>query len=469
MRSYRHADNQAPNMAVSLKHLCHFCAGFERNLVREPFDRIQSTPMTTLPVASSVRPVVERALPLSSACGKCRLLIFRSIQHARWWWCQVQPADDHFLRVDYLAALEAAAPQGMEFRYLVVLEEGQPLGLIYTQLMPFRTDKSLRPEVAGAECSWQALLRHFKSCLARKIALDGLVCGNLLLTGEHAFHFLPRVEERSALELVHLSLDLLTDRLDERARRSTVVLVKDFPAARSRVTAAFLEKQYQLAAFQPNMVLRLRPHWHSFDDYLADMSSKYRVRARRAAKKAAGLQRRTLDRYEIAARSDALFLLYRRVAEQADFNAFLLHPQYFLRLKEALADDFVLTGWFDQGRLVGFNTAVRNGSRLEAHFLGYEPAYNPSRQIYLNMLYHLVELALELQVEQLVLGRTALEIKSSIGAEPEEMNCFLKHRSTLPNSLLPSLIDCLEPKVEWVQRKPFKGKQKDPACADRRV
>lgn len=412
--------------------------------------------MTTLPAGPSVHSAAGHILPLPSACGDYRLLVFRSMQYAQWWWRQVQPADDHFLRVAYLAALEAAAPQHMEFRYLVVLEGDQPVGLIYMQLIHFRTDESLNSTLSGPVRSLQTLGRFFKSCLARKMAFDGVVCGNLLLTGAHAFHFLPRVGEGNALDLVCTSLDLLATHADTCSCQPKVVLVKDFPARRSRIAATFLERQYRLLTFQPNMVLRLRPHWRTFDDYLADMTSKYRVRARRAAKKAAALQRRMLDLHEIATRSDALFQLYRRMADQADFNAILLHPRYFLRVKEALADDFILTGWFDGERLIGFDTAVRNGTRLEAHFLGYEPAYNPSRQIYLNMLYHLVALALELGVEELVFGRTALEIKSSVGAEPEEMHCFLRHRSPLPNSLLALLIDYLEPKVAWVQRSPFK-------------
>ena len=32
---------------------------------------------------------------------------------------------------------------------------------------------------------------------------------------------------------------------------------------------------------QPNMVVKMRPHWESIQDVLADYSSKYRVRARR--------------------------------------------------------------------------------------------------------------------------------------------------------------------------------------------
>ncbi len=382
--------------------------------------------------------------------------VFRSMREAAPWWQRAEPGDNHFLKTTYLAALEQAAPDDMEFRYVVVWQKGQPVGVIYTQLMHFQPDRSLNTAEPAPVCTIQALLKLFKSYMARQFAFDGIVCGNLLVTGPHAFHFSERVVPARALEVVAECLDRLTDDISTRARKPAVALVKDFPVQWRKVTATFVRRQYQTATFQPNMVLRIRPPWQTFDDYLADMTSKYRVRARRARKKAARLQTRPLSLEEVQARAAEIYRLYKHIADQADFNAFLLHPDYFVRVKEALGDDFIVTGWFDDDRLVGFNTAVLNGPQMDAHFLGYEPAYNPSCQIYLNMLYHLVGLAIAHKRESLVLGRTALEIKSSIGAEPEEMNCFLRHRSSIHNTLLPRLIDYLEPKVEWVQRRPFK-------------
>lgn len=395
--------------------------------------------------------------PVLRAGGRTfQYTVFRSMKEAAPWWQQAEPADDHFLKTDYLSALAAAAPDNMEFRYVVVWQKGHPVGVIYTQLMHFRTDKSLNTAEPRPVCTIQALLKLFKSYMARKIAFDGIVCGNLLVTGEHAFHFTDAVLPARAVELVAACLDQLSESISREARKPAVVLAKDFPVQQRKIAASFVRRQYQKATFQPNMVLPIRPHWQTFDDYLADMTSKYRVRARRARKKAARLKVRELSLAELQTFSEEVYRLYKNIAEQADFNAFLLHPDYFVRVKEHLADHFVVTGWFDGEQLVGFNTAVRNGRELDAHFLGYDPAYNPGAQIYLNMLYHLIELAITLGSERLVLGRTALEIKSSVGAEPEEMNCFLRHRSTLPNALLPSLIDYLEPRVEWVQRRPFK-------------
>ena len=54
------------------------------------------------------------------------------------------------------------------------------------------------------------------------------------------------------------------------------------------------------------------------------------------------------------------------------------------------------------------------------------------------------------------LSRTALEIKSSVGAEPHDMYVYLKHQNKFVNKLLPSILNRVVPKNSWEQRSPFK-------------
>ena len=58
------------------------------------------------------------------------------------------------------------------------------------------------------------------------------------------------------------------------------------PFPSSGVEAAFVDQGFHEFRFLPNMVMGMNPSWTSFEDYLADLQSKYRVRAKRAFKKA---------------------------------------------------------------------------------------------------------------------------------------------------------------------------------------
>ncbi|MNY41463.1 hypothetical protein D3C86_1762760 [compost metagenome] len=72
------------------------------------------------------------------------------------------------------------------------------------------------------------------------------------------------------------------------------------------------------------------------------------------------------------------------------------------------------------------------------------------------MLFDMTEFGISNQFKRIVFGRTALEIKSTIGAEPVEIFGLIKHNNKAINPFMEKIFTSLNPKVEWIQRKPFK-------------
>lgn len=53
------------------------------------------------------------------------------------------------------------------------------------------------------------------------------------------------------------------------------------------------------------------------------------------------------------------------------------------------------------------------------------------------------------------MGRTALEIESSIGAVPRAMVCYMRHANPLGNRLIAPLVAQIIP-TPWTPRSPFR-------------
>jgi hypothetical protein len=102
-----------------------------------------------------------------------------------------------------------------------------------------------------------------------------------------------------------------------------------------------------------------------------------------------------------------------------------------------------------------------NADEIEAHFLGYEEKVNKEKQLYLNMLLDMISLSIELGVHRIIYGRTAMEIKSSVGAKPYNMQFYLQYQNALINKFVGLVYNMLEPEVKWIQRQPFKGAEPD--------
>jgi hypothetical protein len=144
------------------------------------------------------------------------------------------------------------------------------------------------------------------------------------------------------------------------------------------------------------------------------------------------------------------------VVENQDFNMVALNENYLPNLKRKLGDQFRVFGYFLGEKLIGYFTTIRNHHELEAHFLGFEPDLNREYHLYHNMLFDILKMGIEYGVKQVVYARTAMEIKSTLGAEAHQMLCYIRASNRLTNKVLPPIVEYLKPSTDWVARNPFK-------------
>ena len=364
--------------------------------------------------------------------------------------------EDMFLGKSFLNCIEQYAPKGMKFVYWVFFQSERPIGFAYGQMQHFNAYESisaLHQEVEGNQ--WQRFQFAAKKLIAQKLNFTGLVIGNLMMTGEHGFYFDPAATAN--IDIPSLLVQTIKDTKKQlKSQKINLYLLKDYFDDNPLKFEGAEENNYQRFAIQPNMIVKIRPEWKTFDDYLQAMSSKYRVRAKRAFKKGKGIEKKELSLEEIDQHNSRIFELYQNIVKHAPFNTLFLHERYFYGLKECLKDDFKLTGYFIDGKLIGFYTLIFGKNDVDAHFLGLDNAYNNKHQVYLNMLYDMIRKGIDHDVKEVIMARTALEIKSSVGAEPFGMFVYSKFQNPVINTFLKRFAaDWLKP-AKWTQRKPFK-------------
>lgn len=372
-------------------------------------------------------------------------------------WEQAAPKNNIFLQRDYFRSLEQAPPKGLKFCYLLFHYLNTPIGVAFCQISPFNVGDSVQSE-DGAE-KYPCLVRAFGRIVRTLVSGKNhnlLVCGNLLLTGEHAYFFQESVERIAALELVEEALIFTQKELASQGLHIDGIMIKDVEAIHRVPLQMLADRKFSEFAFHPNMVLQVREHWLSFDDYMDDISSKYKVRARKAFKSLDGIEKKELSAEELTALQGRLFELYKKVVDGQDFNMVSLTEPYMQQLKVQLGDLYKVYCYYLNGEMIGFFTTISNYDELEAHFLGFDPAFNREYQLYHNMLFDILKLGIEQRVKRIIYARTAMEIKSTLGAEAHEMYCYIRATNRLTNKILPSIVDYLKPSSDWVARNPFK-------------
>ena len=210
-------------------------------------------------------------------------------------WTDLVQERNSFLDTPFLAALQKSPPTGVENRYVILKLNGKAVGVVLLQLIDYRLKDSLKNLTDGDIRSWSDQL---KLRLSSVLNFRLLVIGNLLLSGEHAFLFDDTIVSREqGIDLILKTLPQIRRQIEqEDGRKVSGVMIKDLESPLSANQRKGLMHQ---VTFQPNMSMKLEREWKNRDDYLADLLSKYRIRARRAFKKARDIQIREWSLEEI--------------------------------------------------------------------------------------------------------------------------------------------------------------------------
>lgn len=372
-------------------------------------------------------------------------------------WNKVLDNKKVLLSIPYLASLEIKPTRNMRFHYAIIYKEIQPVAILYFQEFDFALkDMSKNVNVSVIE----SIVKGLKKLSGISVKDDEgisarlLAFGNTFATGEFGFQCVDNFSGEELSEAIAQTTDKII-KSDRKKGKVNAILLKDFYRTRDKQLKAIKDNGYHIFNVQPSMELNIDANWKTFDDYLAAFSSKYRVRAKSALKKGVRLVHKELSADEIMEHYESIQKLYKNVEERADFQLVTVSDNYFFDLKVALEDKFIFKAFFLDNEMVAFSTLFHGNDYLDANFIGMNYDYNLENCIYQNILYDDVKIAIEKRVSVLYYGRTALEIKSTLGAEPHDMYLFVKHTNRITNSILGTIMANLK-QQEWIQRRPFK-------------
>ncbi|HLF51171.1 MAG TPA: GNAT family N-acetyltransferase [Flavobacterium sp.] len=354
-----------------------------------------------------------------------------------------------FLTSNYLKVLEASAPENIACHFIGLFNNEDLVGLALSQFINLshvssfgERDHCLKTEV-----------RNF---VFKNFCSNVLVIGNNTLTGQNAFCFDEILPVQEGLLLLNKAAKEIQNQFFKKGLNIHLTVFKDFSASDIQHFKIPEFKSFFLFSTQPNMIFEIKEKWQLFDDYIGDLSKKYRDQYKRARKKAEGISKRKLSLEEIRNYNDRIHELYMDVAKNAPFNTFYLPENHFEIFKKHLHDKFLFYGYFIDGELIGFNTLIKNGTDIDTYFLGYDEKCQREKMLYLNMLYDMIGYSVNKGYKRIIFARTALEIKSSVGAKPVKMFGLIKHSNGVLNLFMSKLFGFFEPEMNWQERNPFK-------------
>ena len=370
-------------------------------------------------------------------------------------WNELQCTSSIYFNSKYLFSLEKNNPQ-ITFIYIVLLDtDKKAIAFASIQIIDFQLE--------GIENS---LTKNFEKlkCFGRSIGLFPklkpiklLVCGNIFVSGEHGIFIKENQNKQQIIKDLAKAISHLTNSNKSLANNISIYLIKDFIKESLNVTDELHDLNYYSFNVEPNMLLELDKNWQNFQEYLDAMKTKFRVKAKRALKLSADLIVKETSVENIKIFLPEITKLYKKVSEKADFNLGDFNLETYMSLKSEFGDKYILKTYWHQDKIVGFMSGIINSNSLDAHFVGIDYQLNRKYAIYQRMLYDYVKIAIDKNLKVINFGRTASEMKSSIGAIPQELTCYIRHKKSITNKFIKPFLNYIEPKP-FTQKKPFKTK-----------
>lgn len=354
-----------------------------------------------------------------------------------------------FLQTPYLSVLERSAPINMECFYIGIFENSELIGVSLAQYLDLNKLESF----GERDKCFKTAIRNF---IFKNFASHTLFLGNNMITGQNGYVFSKEIDFKYISEILLQSADEITLYFKKKGISIHLVSFKDFYDHCSVELKKYHFSNVYEFNTQPNMIFEIPTNWKSNEDYFNAFSKKYRDQYKRAHKKFEGISMKELDVELVVSYENKINELYHYVAKNAPFNTFFLAENHFSTFKKQCGDGFKIFGYFFEDKLIGFHSVLINDDVLETYFLGYDDQIQKDKMLYLNMLYNMTEFGITHNFKKIIFGRTALEIKSSIGATPVLMSGFIYHSNPLVNRFLEKIFKNLEPETVWQQRHPFK-------------
>ena len=366
-------------------------------------------------------------------------------------WSELECTDNLYFNPKYLETL--ANNINIQFAYIVLFDnDKKAIAFATIQIVDFYLD--------SVQNDMQSVVEWVK-CMGRRLRIISpekpfkiLTCGNTFVSGEHGV-FIKNDQDKKTI-LREIANAVVT--YSNSNTNVDVFMLKDFEKESLFITDELYEEGYNSFKVDPNMVLSLNENWESLDDYLASLKTKFRVKARRALKLSSSLQVEDVTEDRLRDLLPEMDVLYKTVSTKASFNLGDFNLKTFRALKEKIGDDYIIKAYWLEDQLVGFLSGMINKNTLDAHFVGIDYKHNRDYAVYQRMLYDYINMAIQNKLDIVNLGRTASEIKSSIGAIPQDLTIYLRHKKTIPNKILSLFLNKIQP-TEFKQKHPFKEKQ----------
>lgn len=322
----------------------------------------------------------------------------------------------------YYRATEAAGITGFDYRYVAVIENGQPVAIVPA----FHTSYRLDTTVQGPARHLTARL----TALFPRLMVPRLACLGSPVAETCHLGFVPGLSENRKKEL----LARLVNAFEQNALAVGIRLhgVKDAAESQQNLWGAVLGRRYQRMAGLPTTTLALP--FADLDAYLATLGKATRKDMRRKLR--AGSAVRVEYRRHIEDVLDQIKELYEQTRARSELQFEHLESAWFTGVLSAAGEHGGCFLYWVNERLAAFNLVLHDGERMIDKFIGLDAVLGRQHNLYFLSWMTNVQFCLDQGIGCYQSGQAEYGPKRRLGSRFSPNWIWFRHAGPLINWLL---------------------------------
>lgn len=322
----------------------------------------------------------------------------------------------------YYRATEAAGIAGFDYRYLAVIEHGQPVAIVPA----FHTSYRLDTTVQGPA---RRLTERLNAIFPRLMVLRLACLGSPVAESCH-LGFAPEISEDRKTEL----LACLVEAFERDALAAGIRLhgVKDAAEAQQTLWGAVLGRRYQRMPGLPTASLALP--FADLDSYLAALGKATRKDMRRKLR--AGGAVRVVYSRDIDDVLEQIAELYEQTRSRSGLQFEHLEPAWFAGVLSAAGERGGCFLYWVGEQLAAFNLVLHDGERMIDKFIGLDNVLGRQHNLYFLSWMTNVEFCLAQGIGCYQSGQAEYGPKKHLGSRFSPNWIWFRYAGPLVNCLL---------------------------------
>jgi len=364
-------------------------------------------------------------------------------------WDSINSDQDVFHNHRFIRSVEDARVENSQFWYLLFFR-GDALAAT-AALSAFTV--SLDVLTGGLAAGWTRRLRRW---WPRFLKIEVLFCGLPVSLGQHDLVIRDRAQSKEVLALLVREMSEIC-----RAQSIGYMCVKEFREDYVEVIRSIEEHGFFLAKSAPYARMKMR--WPSFDAYLASLRHGYRRHIKLALKKL-GQVRPEIASADSASRNhdhlglilgrseacspDKFFELYLQLMDRAKVKLETLNQSFFRNLYANMQENWDVLALVKGEEVLGAAILTTANKTMTFVQVGLDYAMRDDYDVYFNLVYGIVHLAIQRGCQELNLGQTTYWVKQRIGGVCDPEYFFFKANHRLIHFGIRSLRSLLFPETK---------------------